>query len=128
MAQTTPAREADRIEKPGVAPVDMKFETVVIPVSDIERARKHFGDQRLRWCCIDRLSWNGLRTSSVLGPESIRPERLYRVKPTPSAFRLVPRILLSPFPFSLRFLLRLESLGDVNVLDAALLVDDPLST
>ena len=43
--------------------------------------------------------------------------------------RLSPHlwILVKPFPFFLGFLLRLEPLGDMNVLDAALLVDDPPS-
>jgi hypothetical protein len=38
-----------------------------------------------------------------------------------------PRILVNPFPFLLRFLLRLEPPGDMNVFHAALLVNDPVS-
>lgn len=47
MTQPKPAREADRIEKPGVARVDMKFEIVVIPVSDVDRAKEFY--TRLGW-------------------------------------------------------------------------------
>jgi catechol 2,3-dioxygenase-like lactoylglutathione lyase family enzyme len=47
MTQPKPAREPDRTEKPGVAKVDMKFEIVVIPVSDVDRAKEFYG--RLGW-------------------------------------------------------------------------------
>ena len=43
MTQAQPART----EKPGAARVDMKFEIVVIPVSDIDRAKEFYG--RLGW-------------------------------------------------------------------------------
>lgn len=39
MTQPKPAREADRSEKPGLARVDMKFEIVIIPVADVDRAK-----------------------------------------------------------------------------------------
>ena len=47
MTQPKPAREADRTEKPGVAKVDMKFEIVVIPVSDVDRAKEFY--TKLGW-------------------------------------------------------------------------------
>src|SRR2546430_12966589 len=47
MTQAQPAREPGRSEKPGVARVDMKFEIVVIPVSDVDRAKEFYG--RLGW-------------------------------------------------------------------------------
>lgn len=47
MAQPKPAREADRTEKPGFARVDMKFEIVIIPISDVERAKEFY--TRLGW-------------------------------------------------------------------------------
>src|SRR5512137_1603375 len=47
MTQAQPAREPDRTEKPGVARVDMKFEIVVIPVSDVERAKEFY--TKLGW-------------------------------------------------------------------------------
>jgi catechol 2,3-dioxygenase-like lactoylglutathione lyase family enzyme len=47
MTQPQPAREADRSEKPGVARVDMKFEIVIIPVSDVDRAKQFY--TRLGW-------------------------------------------------------------------------------
>src|SRR5438876_4349530 len=42
MTQAQRAREADRIEKPGVARVDTKLEVVVIPVSDVDRAKDFY--------------------------------------------------------------------------------------
>lgn len=47
MTQPKPAREPGRIEKPGVARVDMKFEIVVIPVSDVDRAKEFYA--KLGW-------------------------------------------------------------------------------
>ena len=47
MAQPKPAREADRNETPGPARVDMKFEIVIIPVSDVDRAKEFY--TRLGW-------------------------------------------------------------------------------
>jgi catechol 2,3-dioxygenase-like lactoylglutathione lyase family enzyme len=47
MAQPKPAREADRIEKPSVARVDAKLEVIVIPVSDVDRAKEFY----------DKLGW-----------------------------------------------------------------------
>jgi catechol 2,3-dioxygenase-like lactoylglutathione lyase family enzyme len=47
MTQPKPAREPDRSEKPGVARVDMKFEIVVIPVSDVNRAKEFY--TKLGW-------------------------------------------------------------------------------
>lgn len=47
MTQAQPAREAGRTEKPGAARVDMKFEIVVIPLSDIDRAKEFYA--RLGW-------------------------------------------------------------------------------
>ena len=47
MTQPKPAREPDRSEKPGVARVDMKFEIVVIPVSDVDRAKAFY--TKLGW-------------------------------------------------------------------------------
>jgi catechol 2,3-dioxygenase-like lactoylglutathione lyase family enzyme len=47
MTQAQPAREPGRTEKPGVARVDMKFEIVVLPVSDVDRAKEFYG--RLGW-------------------------------------------------------------------------------
>ena len=47
MTQPKPAREADRTEKPGVARIDMKFEIVIIPVSDVDRAKEFY--TRLGW-------------------------------------------------------------------------------
>lgn len=43
MTQPKPAREADRPEKPGLARVDMKFEIVIIPVADVDRAKDFYG-------------------------------------------------------------------------------------
>jgi catechol 2,3-dioxygenase-like lactoylglutathione lyase family enzyme len=39
--------KAVRINEPGVAPVDMKFEIVVLPVSDVDRAKEFYA--RLGW-------------------------------------------------------------------------------
>ncbi len=47
MTQAQRAREADRIEKPGVARVDTKLEVIVIPVSDVDRAKDFYA--RLGW-------------------------------------------------------------------------------
>jgi catechol 2,3-dioxygenase-like lactoylglutathione lyase family enzyme len=47
MTQAQPAREPDRIEKPGVARVDTKLEVIVIPLSDVDRAKEFYG--RLEW-------------------------------------------------------------------------------
>ena len=47
MTQAKPAREADRIEKPGVARVDTKLEVIVIPVSDVDRAKEFYA--KLGW-------------------------------------------------------------------------------
>lgn len=47
MTQPKPAREPGRIEKPSVARVDMKFEIVVIPVSDVDRAKEFYA--KLGW-------------------------------------------------------------------------------
>ena len=47
MTQAQPARKVDRIEKPGVARVDTKLEVIVIPVSDIDRAKEFY--ERLGW-------------------------------------------------------------------------------
>lgn len=47
MSQAQPAREADRTEKPSAAAADMKIEMVVIPVSDVERAKEFYG--KLGW-------------------------------------------------------------------------------
>ncbi len=57
MTQPQPARESsaaspdvrtkDSTKDPGVAAVDMKFEIVVIPVSDVDRAKEFYG--RLGW-------------------------------------------------------------------------------
>lgn len=43
MTQPKPAREADRIEKPSIARVDKKLEVIVIPVSDVDRAKEFYG-------------------------------------------------------------------------------------
>ena len=43
MTQAELAREADRIEKPSVARVDTKLEVIVIPVSDVDRAKEFYG-------------------------------------------------------------------------------------
>ena len=43
MTQPKPAREADRVDKSGVARADTKLEVVVIPVSDVERAKEFYG-------------------------------------------------------------------------------------
>jgi catechol 2,3-dioxygenase-like lactoylglutathione lyase family enzyme len=63
MTQPQPAREADRIEKPGTARVDMKFEIVVIPVSDVDRAKEFYG--RLGWRLdadfTDGEDWRGIQ-------------------------------------------------------------------
>ena len=47
MTQPKPAREADRTEKPAVARVDTRLEVIVIPVSDVDRAKEFYG--RLGW-------------------------------------------------------------------------------
>jgi len=47
MTQPKPAREADRIAKPGVARVDSKLEVIVIPVSDVNRAKEFYS--KLGW-------------------------------------------------------------------------------
>jgi catechol 2,3-dioxygenase-like lactoylglutathione lyase family enzyme len=47
MTQTQAARDPNRNEKPAVARVDMKFEIVVIPVSDIDRAKEFYA--KLGW-------------------------------------------------------------------------------
>lgn len=47
MTQPQPAREPGRTEEPGVARVDMKFEIVVIPVSDVDRAKEFYA--KLGW-------------------------------------------------------------------------------
>ncbi len=44
---TKPVRSIDATSKAGVARVDMKFEIVVIPVSDVDRAKEFYG--RLGW-------------------------------------------------------------------------------
>ena len=47
MTQAQPAREPDRIEKQGVKRVATNLEIVVIPVSDVDRAKEFYG--RLAW-------------------------------------------------------------------------------
>lgn len=47
MTQPQPAREPGRTEEPGVVRVDMKFEIVVIPVSDVGRAKEFYA--KLGW-------------------------------------------------------------------------------
>jgi catechol 2,3-dioxygenase-like lactoylglutathione lyase family enzyme len=47
MTQPKPARELSRAEKPDAATVDMKFEIVVIPVSDVDRAKEFYA--KLGW-------------------------------------------------------------------------------
>ena len=47
MTQAKPARETDRSEKPGATTVDMKFEIVILPVSDVERAKEFYA--KLGW-------------------------------------------------------------------------------
>jgi catechol 2,3-dioxygenase-like lactoylglutathione lyase family enzyme len=47
MTQAQPAREADRIEKPDAATLDTKLEVIVIPVSDVDRAKQFYGN--LQW-------------------------------------------------------------------------------
>ena len=47
MTQAQPAREPDRIEKPGVKRVATKLEVIVIPVSDVDRAKEFYA--RLGW-------------------------------------------------------------------------------
>ena len=47
MTQAKPAREADRSERPAATTVDMKFEIVILPVSDVDRAKEFYG--RLGW-------------------------------------------------------------------------------
>jgi hypothetical protein len=44
---TKPVRANDPTSDAGVARVDMKFEIVVIPVSDVDRAKEFYG--RLGW-------------------------------------------------------------------------------
>ena len=44
---TTPVRTNDPTSDAGVARVDMKFEIVVIPVSDVDRAKEFYA--RLGW-------------------------------------------------------------------------------
>ena len=41
---TTEARSGTTIETPKAASVDMKLEIVVIPVSDVDRAKRFYGD------------------------------------------------------------------------------------
>lgn len=47
MAQPKSARETDPTKKPGLASVDLKFEIVVLPVSDVDRAKDFYA--RLGW-------------------------------------------------------------------------------
>ena len=47
MTQAQPARKEDRSEKPSVARVDAKLEMIIIPVSDVDRAKEFYG--RLGW-------------------------------------------------------------------------------
>ena len=47
MTQAKPQREADRTEKPGAARLDMKFEIVILPVADVDRAKDFYA--RLGW-------------------------------------------------------------------------------
>src|SRR4030095_13286598 len=47
MSTTTQVRSDNATGKPVAAKVDMKFEIVVIPVSDIDRAKEFYG--RLGW-------------------------------------------------------------------------------
>jgi catechol 2,3-dioxygenase-like lactoylglutathione lyase family enzyme len=47
MTQAQQAREADRIGEPGVARVDAKLEVIVIPVSDVDRAKAFYA--KLGW-------------------------------------------------------------------------------
>jgi catechol 2,3-dioxygenase-like lactoylglutathione lyase family enzyme len=47
MTQPKPAKEPNPIKEPDVASVDMKFEVVVVPVSDVDRAKEFYGG--LRW-------------------------------------------------------------------------------
>src|SRR5512139_1690653 len=44
---TKAVRSKDETSQPGVARVDMKLEVMVIPVSDVDRAKEFYG--RLRW-------------------------------------------------------------------------------
>jgi catechol 2,3-dioxygenase-like lactoylglutathione lyase family enzyme len=47
MAQAQPAREPEPNEKPGAKTVDLKFEIVVIPVSNVDRAKEFYS--KLGW-------------------------------------------------------------------------------
>jgi len=47
MTQPQPAREPEDKEKPGAKPVDLKFEIVVIPVSNVDRAKDFYS--KLGW-------------------------------------------------------------------------------
>ena len=40
---TTEARSSDATARPDVATVDMKLEVIVIPVSDVDRAKQFYG-------------------------------------------------------------------------------------
>jgi len=44
---TNEVRSTDSTIKAGIARVDMKFEIVVLPVSDVDRAKEFY--ERLRW-------------------------------------------------------------------------------
>jgi len=47
MTQAQPAREPSQTEKQGVAKVDMKFEIVILPVANVDRAKEFY--ERLGW-------------------------------------------------------------------------------
>ena len=82
MSSTTPAHSEKPIETPGTRTVDMKLEVVVIPVSDVDRAKRFYGG--LGWrldadfvvgdtfrACSSRL--RARRARSISAPESRRP-------------------------------------------------------
>ena len=63
MTQAQPAREADRTEKPGVARLDMKFEIVIIPVADVDRAKDFYASLgwRLDGDFVHGDDWRGVQ-------------------------------------------------------------------
>lgn len=63
MTQPKPAREADRTEKPGVARVDMKFEIVILPVADVDRAKDFYASLgwRLDGDFVHGDDWRGVQ-------------------------------------------------------------------
>ena len=67
MSRYSSVRSETAIETPRAQRVDMKLEVVVIPVSDVDRAKRFYSD--LGW----RLDADFVRGDEVIGPVQFTP-------------------------------------------------------